>query len=78
MPLAGSLLCACGVEGTLGWVCTQGLHDMESGGSGDLELLCNEAGLSRGREVDIHIISPLFFFSNAQLRLFKKKGADSA
>ena len=59
MPLlvAGSLFCGCGVEDTPRWVRTSGQHGTESGTSGDLELVCNEAVLSRGRGPDIHAVA---------------------
>ena len=57
-PLAGSLLCGCGVEDTPRWVGASVLHGTEWQTLGDLELVCNEneaVPLSRGRGPGIHI-----------------------
>ena len=46
----GYRLSGCGVEDAPRWVGVSGFHGAESWGtSGDLELVCNEAMLSRGR-----------------------------
>ena len=56
VPLTGYLRCGGVVEDTPSWVGISGQHGTESWGICDnLELVCIEAVLSRGREPGIHI-----------------------